>query len=448
MRLSPVLLTSALCTMFFICQGVLAFGQTPSGDGTDTTKSTPVQATATSTDAAKAVTPVQTPVTAEPAAVKTPDGATDKKSRKDKKNQPAGRIPEAPSADKSYRVDGGRMMAVKIDTTALAKLRDSLALKGEKSLADSVAKLDTVIMKRDSLAAKIAADTAGMSKRELRHWRAKYDSTYYRQSPIFRDSMSISKMSWISVVVPGFSQLYNEQYWKIPILYGSVGMALYFGIKENDKYQVYKKQYDNMKYNNATQDEKTPVEEKMIRHNTNRQLLFAAAAASYIYFIGDGVMNYPNYATPVKKATTLSTICPGAGQLYNKSYWKVPIVIGGFVTFGYLIDFNSRNYKRFQLAYNQNTDGDPDTVDEFGGRYSPEFLRNSRNKYRRDRDLCIIMTGVWYLLNIVDAHVDAHFRNYDISDDLSMNLQPTMINMTTMRKSNINGFGLAFTMNF
>lgn len=97
----------------------------------------------------------------------------------------------------------------------------------------------------------------------------------------------------------------------------------------------------------------------------------------------------------------------------------------------YCIDWNNRGYQRFKKAYNllsdydRNPDKYPDgPTDEFHGRYSASFIRNLRNNYRRNRDLCIILSGALYVLQIVDAHVDAHLKDYDISDDLSMNLEP------------------------
>ena len=94
------------------------------------------------------------------------------------------------------------------------------------------------------------------------------------------------------------------------------------------------------------------------------------------------------------------------------------------------------------------TDGDPNTIDEFNGRYTADYLKKLRDNYRRNRDLCIIITAGLYLLNIIDAHVDAHMKEYDISDDLSMNLEPTMVNMYTMRSGTVNGVGFAFKLAF
>lgn len=86
----------------------------------------------------------------------------------------------------------------------------------------------------------------------------------------------------------------------------------------------------------------------MIRSNTRRQIYLGLTVASYIYFLGDAAVNYRYDASPVKKATTLATIFPGAGQVYNKSYWKLPFVVGGLATTIYTIDWNNRGYQRFK----------------------------------------------------------------------------------------------------
>jgi len=247
------------------------------------------------------------------------------------------------------------------------------------------------------------------------------DSVHVRHNWLFPDSIPISRITALSLVLPGIAQLYNNQPWKVPVLYVAVGVPLYFGIRQNKTYQFYKKRFDAMKYVNTPQEELDPWQQNMIRHNTYRQIFFGTAIAAYIYFIGDGVINYPGQMTDVKKATTLSTICPGAGQVYNGKFWKLPIVVGGLATLGYVIDWNNRGYQRFKLAYNQVSAG---VDDEFHGAYPASFLQNLRNAYRRNRDMSIILTGAFYLLNIIDAHVDAQMKTYDMGDDITMNVLP------------------------
>lgn len=270
-----------------------------------------------------------------------------------------------------------------------------------------------------------------------------------RYSALFRDTMPLSRMTAISIVIPGFSQVHNKDYWKLPILYSVVGGLTYLGIRENNKFQPLRKEFDRLMANPASRrTELEPVQSAMIRHNTRRTIYFAGALATYIYFLADGVLNHPQPNNSVKMATTLSTLLPGAGQFYNRSYWKVPIVMGAFTTMAYVIDFNSRGYNRFKTAYTLLTDGDPNTVDEFGGRMSAEQLKTLKKNYRRNRDLSIIMTAGLYILNIVDAHVDAHLKDYDISDDLAIRVQPTMMQYYTQRHQNVHGFGLSVNFTF
>lgn len=259
---------------------------------------------------------------------------------------------------------------------------------------------------------------------------------------IFADSTSLSKMSWTAAILPGYGQIYNKEYWKLPILYGALGIGTALFINENSNYRPLKREYDAITDISTTRTpELDALQSKMIRSNTRRQIYAGAVIATYIYSIGDAAINYStNDISHVKKATTLSTIFPGAGQIYNKSYWKVPFIVGGFSAMIYVIDWNNRGLKRFEKAYQlritydnalkewnkipDNPAEKPVFTDEFGGRYDANFLKNQRNSNRRNRDLAVILTAGLYLLQIMDAHVDAHLKDYDISDDLTMSLQP------------------------
>ena len=329
--------------------------------------------------------------------------------------------------------------------SGMAERPDSL-----KNRNDSL-RIAAILLEIDSLQqADFAADSAALTKlrtddihtldslTRLRLADAAHPADTTRR-PVFKkgwfmsDSMSLSKVSWLSVVLPGYGQVYNKQYWKLPILYGTVATGLTLFLNENKTYRPLKRAYDAYTDRSLTRTpELDALQTRMIRSNTRRQLYLGLTVASYIYFIGDAAVNYrTNDVSDVKKATTLACIFPGAGQIYNRSYWKVPFVIGGFASMIYCIDWNNRGYQRFKKAYSlladyqQHPELYPDgPTDEFRGRYSADFIRNLRNNYRRNRDLCIIITGGLYILQIVDAHVDAHLKDYDISDDLSMNLEP------------------------
>lgn len=126
----------------------------------------------------------------------------------------------------------------------------------------------------------------------------------------------------------------------------------------------------------------------------------------------------------VKKAVLYSALVPGLGQIYNKKWWKVPIIYAGFGGLGFALGWNTRQWRTYSDAYRARVDGDPNTVDEFVDEYSEANLVTLKNHYRRNMDLSIIFTSVLYSLNIIDAAVDAHLFEYDISDDLTLQLQP------------------------
>lgn len=127
------------------------------------------------------------------------------------------------------------------------------------------------------------------------------------------------------------------------------------------------------------------------------------------------------------KAFVYSLILPGAGQVYNRSYWKVPIIYTGLGLLVYSIQFNSRNYDRFDKAYRLRVDSDklnqPDT-DEFKDILSLQGINSYRQFYDRNLQLSYIFFGVVYLLNGIEAFVDRHLQEFDISKNLSLQYSP------------------------
>jgi len=117
-------------------------------------------------------------------------------------------------------------------------------------------------------------------------------------------------------------------------------------------------------------------------------------------------------------------VLPGAGQFYNKKYWKIPIIYAGFGGLGYAVGSSAGKFRTYRDAYRLRVDGDSTTIDEFEGIYRDNDLLTLRDFYRRNLDISAIFTVVFYTLNILDAVVDAHLFNYDISDDLSLEVRP------------------------
>ena len=133
-----------------------------------------------------------------------------------------------------------------------------------------------------------------------------------------------------------------------------------------------------------------------------------------------------------KKAALLSTILPGAGQVYNKKYWKLPIIYAGVAGLAYSFQFNQSRYVKYRDAYKYRIDNDATTTDDYIGLYSDDNLNTLQKYYHRYRDLTVIGFAALYALNIIDASVDAHLFTFDVSDDLTMKVEPTLINTVGM----------------
>ena len=129
-----------------------------------------------------------------------------------------------------------------------------------------------------------------------------------------------------------------------------------------------------------------------------------------------------------RTALVLSLICPGLGQVYNKKYWKIPFICGAGGAFLYYVSYNQMKYTKFRKVYydytNDNNDG---TAIIDGMLYHSQSYETGMNVYRRRRDLCVAGLAAIYLINAIDAMVDANFSRYDVSDDLSMRIEPSVI---------------------
>lgn len=169
-----------------------------------------------------------------------------------------------------------------------------------------------------------------------------------------------------------------------------------------------------------------------------------------------------------RKATMYSAVIPGLGQVYNRKVWKVPIIYAGFGTLAYFVAFNTKWMTTYKNAYLDFTDSmlvtdsyldvispniERATYDWILGdaKFNPSLaetlkrlLINNKDYYRRNRDLSYIGIAAWYLLNIIDASVDAHFFDFDISEDLSLQVHP----YTTGPGSAYQAFGVRISISF
>lgn len=124
------------------------------------------------------------------------------------------------------------------------------------------------------------------------------------------------------------------------------------------------------------------------------------------------------------KAAILSAVLPGAGQYYNKKYWKIPVVYVGIGGLSAWLAYNSYELNNINAAYRTYFDGDTLTNGFYKNYSTKSQLAIKRKEYKRSLDISAISLGVWYLLNIVDATVDAHLIDFDVNQDISISLAP------------------------
>ena len=159
-----------------------------------------------------------------------------------------------------------------------------------------------------------------------------------------------------------------------------------------------------------------------------------------------------------KRAMWLALVLPGAGQIYNRKYWKLPIVYGGFVGCAYALRWNNQIYRDYSQAYLDLMDDDPNTqsynqflhlgakIDDSNKARYQKLFKSRKDTYRRWRDLSVFCLIGVYALSVIDAYVDASLSEFDISKDLSLRVEPTIINNNRERnplKSNSLGINLS-----
>lgn len=157
------------------------------------------------------------------------------------------------------------------------------------------------------------------------------------------------------------------------------------------------------------------------------------------------------------KSLWMAMVLPGAGQIYNRKYWKLPIIYGGFVGCAYALTWNTKMYNDYSQAYqdimsdNPNNDSYKDFIPpyvdiESNLEYYQNTFKNAKDIYRRQRDLSIFAFIGVYLLSVIDAYVDAELSDFDISKDLSLKLEPTLFN--DVLRNRPQGIGLQCNIKF
>ena len=219
-----------------------------------------------------------------------------------------------------------------------------------------------------------------------------------------KQKIEVGTMFMGSVFAPGTAQIYNKDYWKLPIVYGGIGSLAGTG------------GYYLHRYNKSgnLSDKQTGT------------WLLAGAGLVYWGSLMDGVISYKSDIEPLPgKATLYSALLPGLGLIYNGELFKLPIYWGGLLISSHLLVKYNTNYKRFKRIHNQATSTDP----EISGNVpiSGETAKWYRDVYRRYRDYSIVATVLVYALQVIDANVFAYMHDFEVTDDISMNIEPALI---------------------
>ena len=224
-----------------------------------------------------------------------------------------------------------------------------------------------------------------------------------------------------STVFVGGGQIYNRQYWKLPIVYGGIGAGVGMGIHFNDQYK-------------ATGDE------KFKKYST---WSYVGAGLVWWSSLMDMTVSFKSDQRPDPgKSTLYSILLPGLGQIYNGEYWKLPVYYGLMAGGIYYYATNKRNYERYKWIYDQATSEDPEVEKP------PITAENAlyyRDVFRRYRDYSILATALFYVVQVVDANVFAYMQDFEVDDDLTLRLEPTVI-MPDFAQAP--GLGLGLTLRF
>lgn len=241
-----------------------------------------------------------------------------------------------------------------------------------------------------------------------------------------KQTIEIGTMFMGSVFAPGTAQIYNKDYWKLPVIYGGIGTLAGTG------------GYYLHRYNKSG----NPSDK------TTGTWLLAGAGLVYWGSLMDGVISYESDIDPLPgRATMYSALLPGLGQIYNGELFKVPIYWGGLLISSHLLVKYNTNYKRFKRIHNEATSTDP----EISGNVpiNGETAKWYRDVYRRYRDYSIVATVLVYALQVLDANVFAYMHDFEVTDDISMNIEPALIspyNEYAMHTGPVNPMNNAFGM--
>lgn len=247
-----------------------------------------------------------------------------------------------------------------------------------------------------------------------------------------KNELKIGTMFAGSVIFPGTAQIYNRQYWKLPIIYGGLGALAGTGGYYLHQYNKSQKAYDNFIIERdafeASNGTPYPYNAPAVdtKAKTTGTWLLVGAGLMYWGTLMDGVINFKSKTEPNPgRATIYSALLPGLGQIYNGELFKVPIYWGCLMGSVYFLTTNHTNYVRFKRIHNEATSSDPNISGNVP--ISGETAKWYRDVYRRYRDYSIVATAAFYILQIIDANVFAYMHDFEVDDDITMNIEPAVI---------------------
>ena len=245
-----------------------------------------------------------------------------------------------------------------------------------------------------------------------------------------KNKMKIGSMFVGSVVLPGTAQIYNKDYWKLPVIYGGIGALAGTGGYYLHQHKITQNRYDKWFSEKTAFETKYqieyPFEAPALDLESKKKGTWLLIGAGMFYWgsLLDGVISYESETEPNPgRATLYSALLPGLGQIYNGEYFKVPIYWGGLMASVHFLTTNDLNYKRFKRIHNEATN----PGSGYNQQISAETAKWYRDVYRRYRDYSIVATAAVYLLQVIDANVFAYMHDFEVSDDISMNIEPAVI---------------------
>lgn len=256
-----------------------------------------------------------------------------------------------------------------------------------------------------------------------------------------KDTLKIGTMFAGSMVCIGGEQIYNKQYWKLPIVYGGLGASVGLGLHYRNTYRSSLDAYNNA----LLSDSSAPytVDDKAGKLS---KAMLASGALFYWGALMDGVINFEGGTEHLPgRATLYSVLCPGLGQIYNEEYWKIPIYWGGLLASFHFWDLYKLNYEKYRSIYYEATAPEGN----YEGPISADNAKYYRDIYRRYRDYSVLAIAAVYLLQVIDANVFAYMRDFEVNDDISLHIRPTVICPDMQYAYKPSGaLGMSFGINF